>query len=265
VKFAIRPTWRSGSRISPIVFPPPAAPPYMQMLAGFEETRSEVRADLTSRRFSSHLLRGTEGSNPVPSSGESPANRVAAGNSGSPKGAVVRRSEMGLGRLSGAAYLTLLARTVRSFAASAGDPNDHPTISSRPQRSLRSREFGPQRSLPAESRASHPNQPRDARVHQSGQIRSEPNPGRHGYPRAERPRSADPEESKSGQPADRRRRGRPFSSCCAIPSAAAAVTSPLTPRSWWQHTAATRVTLAPKPPSCSKASMTSRDAGGGNA
>jgi hypothetical protein len=74
VKFAIRPTWRSGSRISPIVFPPPAAPPYMQMSAGFEETRSEVRADLTSRRFSSPLLRGTEGSNPVPSSGESIAN-----------------------------------------------------------------------------------------------------------------------------------------------------------------------------------------------
>jgi hypothetical protein len=33
VKFAIRPTWRSGSRISPTVFPPPAAPPYMQMSA----------------------------------------------------------------------------------------------------------------------------------------------------------------------------------------------------------------------------------------
>jgi len=74
VKFAIRPTWRSGSRISPIVFPPPAAPPYMQMSAGFEETRSEVRADLASRRFSSPLLRGTEGSNPVPSSKESVAN-----------------------------------------------------------------------------------------------------------------------------------------------------------------------------------------------
>src|SRR5437660_5098102 len=43
----------------------------MQMSAGFEETRSEVRADLTSRRFSSPLLRGTEGSNPVPSSSQS--------------------------------------------------------------------------------------------------------------------------------------------------------------------------------------------------
>jgi hypothetical protein len=34
VKFATRPTWRSASRISPTVFPPPAAPPYMQMSAG---------------------------------------------------------------------------------------------------------------------------------------------------------------------------------------------------------------------------------------
>jgi hypothetical protein len=33
VKFATRPTWRSGSRISPTDFPPPAAPPYMQMSA----------------------------------------------------------------------------------------------------------------------------------------------------------------------------------------------------------------------------------------
>jgi len=74
VKFAIRPTWRSGSRISPIVFPPPAAPPYMQMSAGFEETRSEVRTDLTSRRFSSPLLRETEGSNSVPSNGKSSTN-----------------------------------------------------------------------------------------------------------------------------------------------------------------------------------------------
>jgi hypothetical protein len=52
-----------------------------------------------------------------------------------------------------------------------------------------------------------------------------------------------------------------FSPCCAIQSAAAAVTSPLTPRSWWPHTAGTRVTLAPKPPSCSKASKASKDAG----
>src|SRR6266446_3182212 len=33
VKPGTRPTWRSGSRISPTVFPPPAAPPYMQMSA----------------------------------------------------------------------------------------------------------------------------------------------------------------------------------------------------------------------------------------
>jgi len=52
-----------------------------------------------------------------------------------------------------------------------------------------------------------------------------------------------------------------FSSCSAILSAAAAVTSPLTPRSWWSHMAGTRVTLAPKPPSCSKASKTSKDGG----
>ena len=34
--------WSSGSRISPTVFPPPAAPPYMQMSAAFAETRSAV-------------------------------------------------------------------------------------------------------------------------------------------------------------------------------------------------------------------------------
>src|SRR6516162_712901 len=61
-------------------------------------------------------------------------------------------------------------------------------------------------------------QPQHIRVHQPGQVRPSSNPGRHGHPRAERPRSADPEESKPGSSADRRCRGRAL--CHALPSRA---------------------------------------------